>query len=203
MESTIYLIRHGAVEEPYRNRFIGSTDAPLSADGSEQILKVRDFVRTAAPIPPSAVYCSRLQRSVASALILAEPWGLAPELVGELNEIDFGQWENLTYCEIEERSAGDLERWLKNPFHEHPPGGEMLSEVRKRAVAAFERIRGAHDGGTVIVVAHGGVNRVLLCHIMGIPEAGIFHLDQDYAAVNIIRYFDGFPVLKLLNGVMR
>lgn len=203
METTIYLLRHGAVEEPWRNRFIGSTDVPLSSEGAAQIRKARDFIAGNLASPPAAVYCSKLQRAVASATLLGEPWSIVPELVVGLNELDFGRWEKLSYREIEEGAAADLDRWLKSPFSERAPGGECLFELRERAVAAFGRIKTECAGRTAIVVAHGGVNRVILCDVMGIPHEHIFHIEQDYAAVNIINYFDDFPVVKLLNGVMR
>jgi broad specificity phosphatase PhoE len=58
----------------------------------------------------------------------------------------------------------------------------------------------AHEGGNVAVVAHGGVNRVVLCHFMGTPLEHIFRVEQDFACVNIIHFADGYPVIKLLNG---
>jgi len=52
----------------------------------------------------------------------------------------------------------------------------------------------------IAVVAHGGVNRVILCHIMGVPLENIFRIEQDFAAVNIIEFWDKYPVVKLVNG---
>ena len=57
-----------------------------------------------------------------------------------------------------------------------------------------------HDGETVVIVAHGGVNRIILCHVRGMPMEHMFHLEQDTGAINVVAYFDGFPVKKLLNG---
>ena len=53
---------------------------------------------------------------------------------------------------------------------------------------------------SIAVVAHGGVNRIILCHIMGIPLENIFRIEQDFAAVNIIEFWEKYPVVKLLNG---
>jgi len=53
----------------------------------------------------------------------------------------------------------------------------------------------------IAIVAHGGVNRIILCHIMGIPLENIFRIEQDFAAVNIIEFWEKYPVVKLLNGV--
>ena len=49
------------------------------------------------------------------------------------------------------------------------------------------------------IVAHGGVNRVILCNIMGLPLEHIFRIEQDNAAVNIIEFWEAYPVIKLLN----
>lgn len=55
----------------------------------------------------------------------------------------------------------------------------------------------------IAIVAHGGVNRIILCHVMGIPLENIFRIEQDNAAVNIIEFWERYPVVKLLNGVVR
>ncbi|MEK7741715.1 MAG: histidine phosphatase family protein, partial [Nitrospirota bacterium] len=52
----------------------------------------------------------------------------------------------------------------------------------------------------IAIVAHGGVNRIILCHIMGIPLENIFRIEQDFAAVNIIEFWEKYPVVKLING---
>lgn len=54
----------------------------------------------------------------------------------------------------------------------------------------------------VAVVSHGGVNRIILCHFLGIPLENIFRIEQDYAAVNIIEFWDKYPVVKLINGII-
>jgi len=53
----------------------------------------------------------------------------------------------------------------------------------------------------IAITAHGGVNRIILCHVMGIPLENIFRIEQDFAAVNIIEFWEKYPVVKLLNGV--
>ncbi|MBI4685856.1 MAG: histidine phosphatase family protein [Nitrospirae bacterium] len=50
------------------------------------------------------------------------------------------------------------------------------------------------------VVAHGGVNRIMLCHFLGIPLENIFRIEQDFGSVNIIEFSDKYPVVKLMNG---
>jgi probable phosphoglycerate mutase len=52
-------------------------------------------------------------------------------------------------------------------------------------VPVFEEIA-RQNKGSVLIVAHAGVNRVILCHVLGMPLANLFRLDQDYGALNMI-----------------
>jgi alpha-ribazole phosphatase len=59
-----------------------------------------------------------------------------------------------------------------------------------------------HSGERIAIVSHGGVIRVILCYILGVPLKNIFRFEQDYAALNIIEFWDAYPVVKLMNGTM-
>jgi len=74
--------------------------------------------------------------------------------------------------------------------------------LRDRVIEALGRILDHHQGANVLVAAHGGVNRVILCHVMGIPLENIFRIEQDHGAVNIIEFWDMYPVVKLVNGIV-
>lgn len=201
MLTTVYLIRHGEVEAAFRDRFVGSTDAPLSGNGQAQIRSTAGLLaRHAGETPLCAVYCSDLARSIASAAIVAEPRGLTPVREPALREMGFGSWENLTFTEILARDPGAFERWMQNAFRDAPPGGEPLEAVRARAVSAYLGIVERHAGASVAIVAHGGVNRIILAHVLGLPGDRIFSIEQSYAALNIIKIHDRHPVVALLNG---
>lgn len=148
----------------------------------------------------SAIYCSDLQRAVMSATIVAQDTGLTPEKEPALRERDFGRWEGLGYSEILARYPVDCQAWQEDPVGFAPETGESLEAVRARTLPAFSRIMARHQGETIAVVAHGGVNRILLCECLGIPLTHIFRIEQDPAGLNIIEYWDDFAVVKLLNG---
>lgn len=144
-----------------------------------------------------AVYCSGLSRARRSAEIVARPFGLEPVVVEALRERSFGAWEGMTWSEIAERFPEEFEAWAHNPLRYSPPGGESTLEVCQRVVKAFDELL---QDGSFAVVAHGGVNRVLLCHLMGIPLENIFRIEQDYASVNVIEFQEHYPLVRLLNG---
>jgi len=149
-----------------------------------------------------AVYCSDLVRAMRSAEIVAEPHGLKVISMEELRERNFGIWEGMTFSEIRERYPEEFASWADDPLRHSPVGGENTIRVRDRVTGALDRILDHHRGGNVLIVAHGGVNRVILSHVMGIPLENIFRIEQDHGAVNIIEFWERYPVVKLVNGIV-
>ena len=147
-----------------------------------------------------AVYTSNLSRAVRSAGIIAEPYGLKPVEMPDLRERSFGVWEGMTFTEIKEKYPEEFEAWANNPLRYSPVRGESTIEVKDRTIPSLTKILESHKGENIAVVAHGGVNRIILCHILGIPLENIFRIEQDYAAVNIVEFWDKYPVVKLING---
>ena len=150
----------------------------------------------------SAVYCSPLSRALKSAEIIAGPHQLTPVAISDLRERSFGIWEGMTFSEIKDKYPAEFEAWAGNPLIYSPIEGENTLEVKERTINALNTILCNHPGETIAIVAHGGVNRVILCHVLGIPLENIFRIEQDNAAVNIIEFWDNYPVVKLLNGVL-
>jgi alpha-ribazole phosphatase/probable phosphoglycerate mutase len=76
--------------------------------------------------------------------------------------------------------------------------GESTLEVRDRGMNAFNDIVSRHNGKSIAIVAHGGINRAILCELLGIPLENIFRIEQDFAALNVIELWD-YPVVKKIN----
>jgi alpha-ribazole phosphatase/probable phosphoglycerate mutase len=73
--------------------------------------------------------------------------------------------------------------------------------MAKRVRSEIKQIVFAHAGGEIVIVAHGGVNRVVLLDAIGAPLECLFHIEQDYGCHNIIDFFtDGIAVVKKMNG---
>lgn len=201
MVGKLYLIRHGETEGSDVKRYKGTLDVPLSENGLQQMKRTAEFVKSVRDGKPlAAVYSSDLSRARKSAEAVALPHGLSPVAVEGLRERNFGLWEGLSFDEIREKFPDAFEAWARDPLSHSPVGGESTLDVRDRVTDTLGQILLRHDGGDIAVVAHGGVNRVALCHFMGLPLENIFRIEQDFACVNIIEFYDGFPVVKLLNG---
>lgn len=179
--STIYLMRHGAIIQQHPRRFIGQTDFPLTEEGRAQ---ARLWRAPLADLDLSAVVASDLSRCQETAAIVLNGRDIPVRLEPRLREINLGAWEGLTVDEVRERFPGDYERRGHDLTGCRPEGGEGFGDVQARAVAAIGEL--AAIGGNVLVVAHGGVNRTILCHALGLDLSRLFRLGQDYCRLNIL-----------------
>jgi len=179
--SAIYLIRHGEIPQSAPRRFVGQTDLPLTDRGRAQMAAVAAFLESRGV---RRLFCSPLSRCMESAQIMGVALGLEPEPVPDLREISLGSWEGLTVDEVRERFPGRYEARGRNMAGFRPPGGESFTDLQRRAWPAFETTFASPV--PLAIVAHGGVNRVLLCHILGMPLENLFRLDQDYAGINVL-----------------
>lgn len=204
--TTVYLVRHGRTNDGDAGRYCGRTDVPLSEKGAAQMASLAERLkeRVAAcreeDIPClDAVFCSDLTRAVKSADIIAAAFDLRPVSSPQLGERNFGRWEGLTFDEIESRYPEELRDWMKDPAGHRPTGGESAEDVRARVMPIFGKLVRRHPGRRIAVVAHGGVNRIILGSLLHIPLEHLFRIEQDYAALNILEYRDGIPVVKGMN----
>jgi broad specificity phosphatase PhoE len=148
-------------------------------------------------LPVAAVYSSPLDRARMTAEQIATRHGLQPVIVNDLREIDFGEAEGLGFDEL----PPDLQRGLlDNPTRVRFPGGETYAELRDRVVAALADVTVGHEGETVVAVSHAGAIRAALAAWLLIPDEAVFRLDQRYAAVNVIEWHDGTPLIRVMNA---
>ncbi len=196
MRTTVYLVRHGSVVGAETRRFIGHLDIALSSLGEAQIEALAGRLRA---VKLDAIYCSDLARARRSAEILALPHGLAPLEQPALREFAMGQWEGLTAEQIRARDARAFEAWMADVGRFQFPGGESLPDLESRAWPAFDALVGAHQGGAVAVVAHGGSNRAILCRALGLGPERLLALGQDYGAVSVMERTGERWRLRLLN----
>src|SRR6266511_1528261 len=102
-------------------------------------------------------------------------------------------------AEIRTLHPAAFEAWMADVGRFQFPGGESLEDVSARAWPAFEDIAARHQGSRVLVVAHGGPNRIVLCRALGIRPERILALGQDYAALSVLERDPTGWTLRLLN----
>ena len=182
---TIDILRHGETTMD-AGKLYGATDVPLSELGKEQLLSA---VKSIHQEPISAIVSSPLQRCA---------W-LAEQLKGELDvsyergfaEMDFGDWE-----------GGDIKTLLKQEpnfrldvSQLNAPNGESFVDFHARVTSAWQQYIDAHleQGGHHLLIAHGGVIRVLLGHALQVPMANLANLYVPHAAWSRISFAPNQP----------
>lgn len=154
----LYLIRHTAPAVATGVCY-GQTDVPL-AETAE-----RDIQAALAPLPKfDRVYSSPAQRCVRLATALAQRDGCAVTLAPELQELHFGEWEQLPWTRIPREHS---DPWAADTWNRAPPGGETEQALWTR-VASWYRAALSPPVSRCAIVAHGGSLRVLRCLILGL-----------------------------------
>ena len=194
----IYLVRHGQVEGHEEKRYNGQANVPLTQLGREQSDRVCDCL---ANLSLGAVYSSDLDRSHHCAELIAVAHDLTVNSDESLRELNIGDWEGRTWAELHEAYPDDWQARLRDLVNFQVPGGESLQDAANRIRPTIQKIINNHPDSDVVLVAHGGANRIILLDAIGAPLEQAFSLEQDYGCVNIIDYFaDGNSVVKLLNS---
>ncbi|MDR2549050.1 MAG: histidine phosphatase family protein [Desulfobulbus sp.] len=183
MRRLIYLLRHGAVDTSSPRRFLGRTDLPLNLDGVRQAQALGGQLRH---VPFAEAVASPLQRAVQTAALVSGRPEAAIRMLDALAEIDLGQWEGRTVAEVRQSFPGLYERRGLDLEHVRPPGGESFGDLADRVCPALFALVW-QTAGPLLVVAHAGVNRVVLSRLLGRPLRQALAIPQDYGAVNILR----------------
>lgn len=192
----IILVRHGETTWNKELKYQGHTDTPLSDEGRRQANLVA--ARLAAE-PVAAVYASDLSRALFTAKAIAAPHRLAVTSLPALREIQFGDWEGLTYEGINERWPEEYTQLYHRTDEVRIPGGETFRELKERAAGAVAQLADKHRGDTVVVVSHGGTIRTIVCAALNIHLNHVWDIRQDNTAVSIIEYHKTRTIVTLLN----
>lgn len=194
----IYLIRHGQVAGFDQARYNGQTDVALTDLGVEQYHLIKERL---AETKISACYSSDLSRCSIGAEIICGQFGIEPVRRNELRELNVGVWEGMTWQEIQSRWPEQWQARLADLVNYRIPQGENPLDVEARLMPVIGEIVERHSGQEILVVGHGGVNRIVLLNAIGAPLAAMFNIEQSYGCLNIIDYYsDGRATVKLLNG---
>jgi probable phosphoglycerate mutase len=161
----VVLWRHGQTAWNLERRFQGNTDIELTDDG---VAQARRSARLLAALRPDAIIASDLRRTTATAAELAALTGLDVVHDENLRETYAGVWQGLTHEEIVERHGEEYAAWKRGePVRRG--GGELETEVADRAAPVVERhAEKLPDGGTLVVVSHGGTIRTTIGRLLGL-----------------------------------
>jgi probable phosphoglycerate mutase len=193
----IILVRHGHVDWIAPERFRGRAELALSDLGRRQAQALANYIAKTWRL--DAIYTSPLGRCRDTGAGIAAPFKLQPQVAGGLCDIDYGEWQGLTREQAEERWPHEIDLWFRAPHLAAIPGGEPLAALLSRAAAALGEILQAHPSGTVVLVGHDSVNRVLLLFALDLPLSKYWHLRQDPCSLNELFFENDACVIGSIN----
>jgi len=166
-----WLIRHGQTDWNLENRFQGSTDTHLNAEGMRQAETAAERLDGAAP---TVIYSSPLLRAHTTAQIIASALNLPIITDVRLQEIALGDWEGQLGEDLHRLYPEQFEARRRDTTGFRSPNGESLQEVAARAGALLDEICASRPEDEVVIVSHGVTLGVIHCLLEGIP------IDQAY-----------------------
>jgi ribonuclease H / adenosylcobalamin/alpha-ribazole phosphatase len=196
--TTLRLLRHGETAHTIEKRFSGvAHDPPLSDRGRGQAEATAAHLASAGGI--DVIVSSPLGRALQTAQIVADKLGVEVEVEQNLRECAFGEWDGLTFGEVQERWPDELTAWLASPALA-PPGGESLVAVAARVSAAQDRLLTAYAGRAVLVVAHVIPIKQLVRFALDAPPAVVHRLQLAPASLSTVCWYaDGNAALHGFN----
>ena len=180
----IILARHGETEWNVEEVFRGRIDIELNQTGIKQAELLAEYL---SHIKIDAVYSSPLKRAVKTAEIIAGYHKLDVEIAPGLIDFDCGKWQGLPHQEVKDKYKELYAQWIKNPHQVKIPAGESLNDVRKRAMSIVEAVIAKYSG-TVVLVSHRVVNKVLICALLGLDNSHFWNIRQDTCGITTFSY---------------
>ena len=194
--TTLYIVRHGETDSNIAHTCLGHKDMPLNTTGEEQ---ARGLIEKFRSIPLDVIYSSPLKRAVDTAAGIAEMKALKIIMNNGLIERDFGDWDDMTFEEIEAKYPREYAEWQENWTSFKIPNGESSDEAQARISAAVDKILSENEGKSVLIVTHLGTARHIISHVLGLTTEQSWRFTLDNAKTAKIEIGKNNRILTALN----
>jgi probable phosphoglycerate mutase len=192
----LYLLRHADVRyTDAEGRFVDPDSVTLTDQGRTQARAVAESLRA---IPFDRAVSSGLPRTEETARLVLEGRRVALEVRDALQEIRPGRAGAVPPEDFERTFVTALHRPVTR--EDRFLGGETWGSLQDRVLPCFRALLADPSWRHLLVVAHGGVNRVILLDALGTGLPGLGRVEQDPAGLNVLDVDgDGHVLVRLLN----
>lgn len=193
-----YIVRHGQTNSNILQKCVGHKDVPLNDAGREQISRLAEKLHN---VKFDAAYSSPLQRAVDTAAAATENQkNLNIAMSYGLIERDYGEWDDLSFAEIDALDHAEYMKWQENWISYTIPGGESAEDVQKRVDEALDKMLSKHKGERILIATHLGTARHILSHLLGLTTEQSWLFTLDNAGIAVVSVDEnGNGLLKGLN----
>ena len=191
----IVLVRHGETEWNVGEIFRGRIDIGLNETGIKQAELLAEHL---SKMKIDAIYSSPLKRALTTAEKIASYHKLDVVITPGLMDLDFGEWQGLPRQEVRDKYKELYAEWVNHPELVKMPAGESLDDVRERAMGMIAKVIAKYDG-SVVLVSHRVVNKVLICALLGLSNSHFWNIEQGTCGMTIFTYENERFILTVHN----
>lgn len=196
----LILVRHAVTSANEKGRLSGFADSTLSQLGEEQVYKLADYLKD---IPIDKIYTSSSIRTQKTIDLISKSKGIDIEIIENLNELNFGDFDGYTFKEIEQKFPNEYLDLLNDGDNYRFPNGESLIESYNRVSKEIEFIlKDTNSKGieNILVCSHAGSIRNIVSYLISRDYKNHWNYKIDNSSVSIVEVDNGFPVLTMLNN---
>jgi len=191
----LMLIRHGDTAWNVEEIFRGRADVELNETGIKQAELLAKHLTDERIV---ALYSSPLKRALRTAELVVIPHHIDVTPAPESIDFDYGEWQGLSHDTVKEKYKTLYTQWLNNPHLVKVPKGENLDDVGERVTSLVDRIITKHEG-TVALVSHRVVGKVLICALLGLDNSHFWNIRLDTCGITTFVYEDKKFILEKHN----
>lgn len=187
----IILVRHGETDWNQQQRFQGWTNTSLNLEGRRQASDVAEFLKS---VKIDYAFGSPLIRARETAsIILKHHPSISLNLLDGFKEIHYGEWQGMLKAEVALVEPEKFRQWYSKPSQVKKQGGESLEQFFQRVIFSWKKmldlvLKAESKSKTVLVVAHDGINKIILSYLCGLDIDSYWQFTQTNCAINLIHY---------------
>ncbi|WP_439554893.1 histidine phosphatase family protein [Dyadobacter sp.] len=188
------LIRH-ATTDSVGKRLSGRTPQVFLNEAGRA--EAERLAQQLAGVTLHAIYTSPLERTTETAGFVARPHNLQPIKQEDFLEINFGEWTNATFAELD--ALPQFRHFNTFRSGTRIPGGETMLEAQARMVGGIEKLCRQHPGETVAIVSHSDMIKATIAYYTGVHLDLFQRIEVSPASVSIIEVGADYAGIKLVN----
>ncbi|WPC39925.1 histidine phosphatase family protein [Clostridium sp. JS66] len=177
----VFLIRHGQTDWNLKEKIQGSCDTELNDTGIKQAEELSNKLLEG-KYKFSKIYSSPQRRAIRTAKILSQATNVDYIPIKGLEEINFGEWEGLTWTEVKERYPEEYEKWFMERRYTKPPKAESYQDMLDRVLTEIHKIINKNCDN-VVIVTHSAIIMCLQCCINNTPFHEMMKFKTDNASI--------------------
>lgn len=193
----LWLARHGETQANAAGLYSGHAPTPLTERGEAQALRLGQQLQAVAF---DRVLCSELERTQRTADLLLGERAIPREIIPDLNEMFFGDWEMRHHRDLQHEDAENYAAWCADWQHAAPTNGESFQSFSRRIAAFSEALAQYQHLDHLLIVGHQGALSLLIALLLEMPAAAMWRFPIEHGAWSMLDLRADFATLRVLNS---